>query len=57
MKFRGTTIKMGNSLFISLPTRPNLNRKVFQIRKKNQKMKLKCMTTCNLNDVYYNIDR
>ena len=45
MKFRGTTRRMGNSLFISLPRRPNLKRNVYQIRKKNQKMKLKCIIT------------
>ena len=45
MKLRGTTSRIGNSLFISFPKSPNLNRKVYQIRKKNQNIKLKCITT------------
>ena len=47
-KLKGTTRSTGNSRFISLPRSPNLNRNVFQIRKKNQKMKQKCITTCSL---------
>ena len=44
-KFRGTNSRTGNSRVISLPRRPNLKRNVFQIRKKNQNMKQKCITT------------
>jgi hypothetical protein len=44
-KLNGTTSRIGNSFFISLPSSPNLNRKVFHTRKKNQKIKQKCITT------------
>ncbi len=47
-KWKGSTKRMVNSLFISFPRRPNLKRKVFQIKKKNQKIKQKCMITCSL---------
>jgi hypothetical protein len=47
-KLIGTASRIGNSFFISFPSSPNLKRKVFQTRKKNQKIKQKCITTWTL---------
>ena len=44
-KLKGTTSSIGNSLFISIPSNPNLNRNVFHIKKKNQNIRQKCIIT------------
>jgi len=44
-KRKGMVMIIGNSLVVSLLIWPNLKRKVFHTRKKNQKIKQKCITS------------